>query len=234
MRIEDWNSGAVDGSLHGWEGEGSFAFGSLEELRASILETETAYTRFAGSALNENELIDASLSTVASGLSNTIASALASGKLDFASFARSAAASLAQIITQQLIIRSLAAFGFGAADGAVVPGGVETFARGGIVSKPTLFAMGGGGVGLMGEESAEAIMPLRRDKSGRLGVSASGAGTSGAGGIVINVVNNAENSPNNDARMARAIGQQVRAAWNAEARRQMQAGGTLNPIGAGV
>ena len=88
---------------------------AMETLQEEILVTETAYTRFADSALKENELIDASLSTVASGLSNTIASALATGKLDFASFAQSAAASLAQIITQQLIIRE--------------PGGVWTGGR---------------------------------------------------------------------------------------------------------
>jgi phage-related minor tail protein len=40
------------------------------------------------------------------------------------------------------------------------------------------------GAGLMGEAGPEAIMPLRRDASGRLGVMASG-GRSGGGGSVV-------------------------------------------------
>lgn len=45
-----------------------------------------------------------------------------------------------------------------------------------IVSKPTMFAFADG-AGLMGEAGAEAIMPLKRDASGRLGVSASDGGS---------------------------------------------------------
>ncbi|QRY68201.1 phage tail length tape measure family protein [Ensifer sp. PDNC004] len=54
--------------------------------------------------------------------------------------------------------------------------GVTAFANGGaftnqIVDRPTLFPFAKG-TGLMGEAGPEAIMPLRRDGSGRLGVSA--------------------------------------------------------------
>jgi phage-related minor tail protein len=51
-------------------------------------------------------------------------------------------------------------------------GGVPGLA-GGIVNAPTVFGAGGG-LGLMGEAGAEAILPLRRDASGRLGVGAGG------------------------------------------------------------
>jgi hypothetical protein len=78
---------------------------------------------------------------------------------------------------------------FGAADGAAFSGGAKTpaakgaafdgnqyaFARGGIVNRPTNFAFSRGGIpsmGLMGEAGPEAIMPLKRDKAGKLGVSA--------------------------------------------------------------
>ena len=68
---------------------------------------------------------------------------------------------------------------FGFADGAAFQGGnVIPFARGGVVSKPTLFPMANG-AGLMGEAGPEAIMPLRRGSDGRLGVAASGGGISG-------------------------------------------------------
>lgn len=66
---------------------------------------------------------------------------------------------------------------FGFAKGGVFgAGGVHAFANGGafsnsIVSKPTLFKFANG-TGLMGEAGPEAIMPLSRDRSGRLGVRA--------------------------------------------------------------
>lgn len=67
---------------------------------------------------------------------------------------------------------------FGFAKGGVVP-----FASGGVVSAPTYFPMGGG-MGLMGEAGAEAILPLRRGADGSLGVAA------GAGGAAVTVVFN--------------------------------------------
>lgn len=66
------------------------------------------------------------------------------------------------------------------ANGGAFAGGVQMFAKGGaftnsIVDKPTLFPFAKG-TGLMGEAGPEAIMPLTRDGSGRLGVSALGGG----------------------------------------------------------
>lgn len=59
--------------------------------------------------------------------------------------------------------------------------GVQMFANGGaftnnIVSTPTAFGMAGGRVGVMGEAGPEAIMPLTRTSSGKLGVLAAGGG----------------------------------------------------------
>ncbi|WP_299191005.1 phage tail tape measure protein [uncultured Litoreibacter sp.] len=59
--------------------------------------------------------------------------------------------------------------------GAFSQGRVMPFAKGGVVSGPTNFAMRGG-MGLMGEAGPEAIMPLARGPDGRLGVSAGGGG----------------------------------------------------------
>ena len=80
----------------------------------------------------------------------------------------------------------------GRANGAAYVGGVEKFAKGGtfsnsIVSKPTLFKFAKG-TGMMGEAGAEAIMPLTRDSSGKLGVSASGAG-GGVQNVKVEVIN---------------------------------------------
>ena len=58
----------------------------------------------------------------------------------------------------------------GAAYGAAFEGGnVIPFARGGVFERPTLFPMARG-IGLMGEAGPEAVLPLRRLPSGRLGV----------------------------------------------------------------
>jgi phage-related minor tail protein len=60
------------------------------------------------------------------------------------------------------------------ADGAPFSQGrVMPFAKGGVVGGPVSFPMRGG-MGLMGEAGAEAIMPLQRGPDGRLGVRAQG------------------------------------------------------------
>ena len=84
------------------------------------------------------------------------------------------------------------------ADGGVfTSNGVQPFARGGVVNQPTLFPFADGGTtrtGLMGEAGPEAIMPLSRGPSGRLGVDASGLreamnsqGGGGSGSPVLNM-----------------------------------------------
>jgi len=73
---------------------------------------------------------------------------------------------------------------------AFLGGRVTAFALGGVVGGPTLFPMANG-MGLMGEAGPEAVMPLSRDPSGRLGVRAAGH----AGGTQVNVtVNNNHSS----------------------------------------
>jgi phage-related minor tail protein len=65
---------------------------------------------------------------------------------------------------------------FGFANGGV-PGKVQPFAAGGVVSSPTFFPMGAD-FGLMGEAGSEAILPLKRGADGKLGVAAGGQGSS--------------------------------------------------------
>ena len=61
---------------------------------------------------------------------------------------------------------------------------VEAYANGGIVDRPTIFPMARG-YGLMSEAGPEAVMPLKRLASGKLGVAAQSAG------VTVNVINNA-------------------------------------------
>ena len=63
-------------------------------------------------------------------------------------------------------------------------GSVTPFASGGIVSSPTFFGADGG-LGVMGERGAEAIMPLARGPDGTLGLAASGQG--GGTHVTVNI-----------------------------------------------
>ena len=73
---------------------------------------------------------------------------------------------------------------FAFADGGMPGRSVTPFAEGGVVSSPAFFPMGGG-LGLMGEAGAEAILPLKRGPDGALGVAAPSAG--GGSQIIFNV-----------------------------------------------
>lgn len=70
------------------------------------------------------------------------------------------------------------------ADGAAFTEGISGYSSQ-IVRKPTMFAFANG-AGLMGEAGPEAVMPLRRDGSGRLGVEAHGGGADNSVSIEIN------------------------------------------------
>lgn len=61
-------------------------------------------------------------------------------------------------------------------------GNVIPFARGGILSQPTVFGMANGSSGVAGEAGNEAVLPLKRGNDGKLGV---GGGGSGAVSITI-------------------------------------------------
>lgn len=68
------------------------------------------------------------------------------------------------------------------AQGGAWDGGVQMFAKGGafatnsVLTRPTGFAMAGGGLGVAGEAGPEAIMPLARGADGSLGVQMMGGG----------------------------------------------------------
>ena len=85
---------------------------------------------------------------------------------------------------------------------------VIPFAKGGIVDSPTQFKFASGGMmqnGLMGEAGPEAIMPLKRDSAGRLGVS---GGSSGKAMVI-----NYNPTVNIDSRSDRASSRAPSGAW---------------------
>ena len=118
-------------------------------------------------------------------MSDALTDFVLTGKLAFKDFARSIIADMARIAIRAMIIKPImTAFGF--AKGGVIDSGqqIKAYAKGGVVTKPTLFPMANG-MGLMSEAGPEAIMPLKRGKDGRLGVEAQGGGTTN--NIVVNV-----------------------------------------------
>lgn len=117
---------------------------------------------------------------------------------------------------------------FSNANGGVYSGkGISSYSSS-VVSQPTVFPFAKG-IGLMGEAGAEAIMPLQRDSSGRLGVSAQGGG----GNVVnIQVVEaqgtkaNVEQQQNPDGTMSiKVIVEQLYGVMN----RDLQRGGGIAP-----
>lgn len=130
-------------------------------------------------------------------------------------------------------------FANGGAFGA--SGQVHAFAKGGaftnqVVNSPTMFkfAKGGGFAnGLMGEAGPEAVMPLQRDGSGRLGVAVNGGA---AGGMVNNVsINiNVDNDGNatssaqgDESQQWRSMSNKVRMVVLEELVKQKRPGGAL-------
>lgn len=112
----------------------------------------------------------------------------------FSDLASAIIADIARIAAQKLVEQLFGGYGteggglaslgsfFENAKGNVFDHGmpVTAFAKGGIVSRPTIFPMARG-MGLMAEAGPEAVMPLTRDNQGRLGVRAQG------GGVVQNI-----------------------------------------------
>lgn len=68
---------------------------------------------------------------------------------------------------------------------------LHAFANGGVFDAPHLFKFakgGSGALGVLGEKGPEAVMPLKKDSKGNLGVAASGA-ASGASAGAVNIIN---------------------------------------------
>ena len=161
------------------------------------------------------------------GMEDALVNFVMTGKLNFADLTRSILADITRIIIRQSIITPLlGVFGITAnAKGNVYDQGLKKFAKGGIVTQPTLFKYGSGGsgnFGLMGEAGAEAILPLKRGRSGNLGVEASG----GATNIVVNV-DASGSSVEGDEADGKALGMALSAAIESELIKQKRPGGLL-------
>jgi len=131
--------------------------------------------------------VNVSADRVASTLTNGFAKAVTSGQAFdktlqgvLTSLSKMALNAGLQPLQQGLSALVSSAFAGGGGGGLQV----TPFAQGGGVSAPTFFSSGGG-LGLMGERGAEAIVPLARGPDGRLGVASGGQG--GPVNVTVNI-----------------------------------------------
>ena len=156
--------------------------------------------------------------TVAGGLTNAINGLIDGTK----SLSESLAGILRQLASLAISFGVKSILNLNADGNAFQNGSVIPYARGGVVNRPTLFPMANG-MGLMGEAGPEAIMPLRRGPSGKLGVEASG---NGMGSVVVNV-NASGSSVQGDTTQGKQLGAAIGAAVQAELLKQKRPGGLL-------
>jgi phage-related minor tail protein len=122
--------------------------------------------------------LNISADRVAMSLTGAFASAITSGK-SFEQTVQNIGLSLSKMVVSSAMqpvtqgLSSMLSSAFSGITGGGNTIAVQPFADGGIVSRPTFFGSGGG-LGLMGERGAEAIVPLSRGPDGRLGLAASG------------------------------------------------------------
>tara|TARA_R100000734_G_scaffold13909_1_gene10290 strand:+ start:7462 stop:9660 length:2199 start_codon:yes stop_codon:yes gene_type:complete len=162
-------------------------------------------------------------------LEDTLVNFVQTGKFAFKDLARSIIADLTRIAVRQAIMKPLSGFlgnlnfSKNAKGNVYAANGIQKFARGGIVDKPTVFPFKNG-IGLMGEAGAEAILPLKRGKGGRLGVEGGGGGST-----VVNVsVDASGSSVQGDEEQSKQFGQALAAAIQAQIIDQKRPGGLLS------
>jgi lambda family phage tail tape measure protein len=181
--------------------EGKFSF------RGAFLSGVNQYVESAGTlATNVSNVVTQTFNR----LEDSLVKFTETGKFVFRDFAKAVIEDINRIIIRALIIRPLAEgiIGFAspttdaaggrtsqsgdylagrtggfAKGGAFNASGVQAFASGGVVNSPTLFGYGAGKTGLMGESGPEAILPLKRDNQGNLGVKATPSN------VTVNVIN---------------------------------------------
>lgn len=159
---------------------------------------------------NVNQNVANGITTTFGHLENHLVEFTKTGKANFQKFAADVIEDINRIILRALIIRPIAEGILGAlpgatsgqgnnpqasysgaaerraAKGAAFDGGAYNFfANGGVITGRTGFNYGQGKKGIMGEAGPEAILPLRRDRNGDLGVASGGSSST----VLINITN---------------------------------------------
>ena len=138
----------------------------LETLDRLAQRFGTSLSRAFGGGAVEGKRLDTALSSLSRTLTN------AAMRAAMRPLQTSLRKGFESLFKSMFDIGGSGATGF-AKGGVLARGRVTPFAAGGVVAAPTYFPLRGG-LGLMGERGAEAILPLARGPDGRLGVKAGG------------------------------------------------------------
>jgi len=173
-------------------------------------------------------------------MSDAITTFAETGKFSFKDFAISVLKMIEQMVVKMLLLKAIQAvtgFADGGTFGKTASGGTipQYYTGGGVgnsiqknangnsfsnsvLTKPTMFAHGGT-LNVAGEAGPEAVMPLKRLPSGKLGVMAQGGGGSGGNSVTVitniypggNTETDSKGSSSDMAAMGAIIGNKVRA-----------------------
>lgn len=176
----DWTYEATNYASQAAEGVSTVMDGALSNITEMLNGNKASWKDWGISILKIIETI--ALKMAITGLISSVASS-------FAGAASGSASSGSSTSTAFNSGRDFSNLTFNANGGVYNSPNLSQYS-GQVVSSPTFFAFANGG-GVMGEAGPEAIMPLARDSSGKLGVRTSGNGN---GGVVVNSVVNVNGS----------------------------------------
>ena len=204
------------------------ATSNLNTIGVNVWENmQAGATSYLDSIKSLAERIQKAVTNAFKGMEDALVDFVMTGKLNFSDLARSIIKDMARIAVQQAITAPFSAmmgnlFTKNAKGNIYAQNGIVPFAKGGIVNSPHIFPFKNG-VGLLGEQGPEAIMPLRRGPSGRLGVEAHGGMSNN---IIVNV-DAAGTDVEGSAAEGRELGKLIGAAVQAELIKQRRPGGIL-------
>lgn len=155
--------------------------------------------KYEAESLNVAQTAEQAFTKSFSSMEDALVEFATTGKVSFGDLAKSMIADLLRIQAKAVVLGMAKMFNFGGSEAAITAGSLygppKPNALGGIYQSPSLhsyvnqihskttpFAFANGGV--FGESGPEAIMPLKRDSAGRLGVS------SGGSGVAVQIINN--------------------------------------------
>lgn len=220
------------------------------ELHAQAIELLTGKMKDAKAPIAGLDFTARLVQTAFKGTEDALTTLVTTGKFSFASFASSIIADMARIVIQLKIIEpmmnafkaSMGAGGggwaslgtslikaFSANGNAFDSTGILKSADGNVFDKPTLHGYSGG-VGMLGEAGPEAILPLKRNSSGQLGVVAGGGGgMQQVNNITVNVQGGSTNEETGNS-VSQSIVKVMQAVARSEIMTARRTGGALNPI----
>ncbi len=199
-RMEELNALLKEGviSLEEFESAGKKAYDTLSESSTKWFDgAKRALDKYGEEAADMAAGVERVISDAMQGLEDALVKATTTGKFEFKEMVDSILEDVARLLIRSQITGPLSQGlsgivgsifgGQGGGDsgffgGLFEQGGafangqqITAYARGGVVGRPTLFPMAKG-MGLMGEAGPEAVLPLMRTRSGKLGVESVGNG----------------------------------------------------------